>query len=123
MMDEPASLRSKDVHAAKLALLHAVRPIRGEHIGKLTARGQYRSYRAEVSNPGSEVETFAAVNLEVDSDRWRGVPIIIKTGKKLSEKKTEVTVVFKRSDTNKTNHNSLTFRIQPNEGIRAGVVC
>lgn len=81
----------------------------------LCLRGQYRGYKKEVSNPDSFVETFAALELTSSDARWRGVPIVLATGKHLSEKLTEIRVQFKRIDGSRTNR--LVMRIQPKEGI------
>ena len=91
-------------------------------------RGQYRGYREE---PGvaddSTVETFCALELEVDNWRWAGVPFLLRTGKALKRKTSEVTLKFRKVPFNvfrgtgenvelaKRDH--LTIRIQPDEGI------
>jgi glucose-6-phosphate 1-dehydrogenase len=118
MMEEPKVLESKEIHKSKLELLESVVPISKDEVSKLTVRAQYETYRNEVNNPKSRVETFAAIKVSINNSRWSGVPIILKTGKKLSEKKTEVSVIFKPSTSDKSKHNRLTFRIQPNEGIQ-----
>jgi len=89
-------------------------------------RGQYRGYRGEPGvSDGSTVETFAAMELEVDNWRWAGVPFYLRTGKKLASKVSEITLKFRKvpfnvfrgteADLPKRDH--LTIRIQPNEGI------
>lgn len=119
-MDEPKSLSSEDIHRSKLDLLKSVKPITPDKVQQLSFRGQYESYKNEVNNPKSNTETFAAIDVSIDNDCWRDVPIVIRTGKSLDEKITAVKIIFKRSgnqNENATYHNSLTFRIQPNEGI------
>ena len=60
-------------------------------------RGQYRGYRAETGvAPDSNVETYAALRLHVDSWRWAGVPFYLRAGKHLSATATEVLVTLKR---------------------------
>jgi glucose-6-phosphate 1-dehydrogenase len=83
----------------------------GEHV----VRGQYEGYRDEVSNPGSMIETFAAIQLSSRDPRWQGVPIHLITGKKLDQKLTEIRVYFKT--TQAAQANLLRLRIQPEEGI------
>jgi glucose-6-phosphate 1-dehydrogenase len=89
-------------------------------------RGQYVGYRDEEGvNPDSTVETFSAMELQVDNWRWAGVPFFLRTGKMLKEKVSEITLKFRRVPFNlfrdmevepaKRDH--LTLRIQPNEGI------
>lgn len=116
-MEEPLSLSSENIHKAKLELLDQVEPIANSDISKSSMRAQYETYREEVNNPKSNVETYAAIKLNINNPRWRGVPIVIKTAKQLSQKNTEVSIIFKRPASAKAKHNSLSFRIQPNEGI------
>ncbi len=91
-----------------------------------TVRGQYRGYRDE---PGvsdeSTVETYAALELEVDNWRWAGVPFYLRTGKRLARKASEITLkfrkvpfnVFRGTDLDLPKRDHLTIRIQPNEGV------
>jgi glucose-6-phosphate 1-dehydrogenase len=78
-------------------------------------RGQYDSYKDEVNNPTSTTETFVSLELHSDHESWRGVPLILTTGKGLAEKYTEVRVHFKKSHDSQTN--CLIFKIQPHEGV------
>ncbi len=118
-MEEPDNLNSDGIHAAKLILLNSVTRIPEDKTNEQSFRGQYETYRTEVENPNSNIETYAAVKLNIESPRWNGVPIIIKTGKSLNAKETLVKVIFKRNyvSLKETLYNSLSFRIQPNEGI------
>jgi glucose-6-phosphate 1-dehydrogenase len=68
-----------------------------------------------VQNQDSITETFAATQLRIHNKRWDGVPIVLKTGKALAAKTTEITVCFRSEATQSAN--CLTFRLQPNEGI------
>lgn len=115
-MDQPTELTSDLVHTNKLTLMKQFMAIPIEKVPDNTVRGQYEGYKAEVNNPESITETYAAIKLGIDTERWRGVPLIVKSGKALSEKLSEVNVVFKPTTEN-PHHNVLTFRIQPNEGI------
>jgi glucose-6-phosphate 1-dehydrogenase len=58
-------------------------------------RGQYEGYREEVGNPVSNVETFVSVNLVSNDPKWKGVQMILSTGKALSEKRTEIKISYK----------------------------
>ena len=80
-----------------------------------TLRAQYASYREEVANPNSNVETFVSLNLVSNQAKWAGVPIRLTTGKSLSKNTTEIRVRFKKVA--EAQGNCLVFRIQPNEGI------
>lgn len=152
-MDEPKSMSAADIHHEKLKLLDAVAPIAPNEVAGKTVRGQYAGYRTEVNNPGSQAETYAAVQLAIDNERFRGVPILLRTGKALAEKVAEITIIFgeqtepasETSPQGKAEHsaaqtgaehsphvaaghsfsplgaNTLTIRIQPNEGIVLGL--
>jgi glucose-6-phosphate 1-dehydrogenase len=78
-------------------------------------RGQYKSYREEVKNEASVVETFVRVELASSDPRWQGVPLILATGKGLNSKTTEVRLHFRKTRDQQTN--SMVFHIQPNEGV------
>lgn len=115
LMKKPQSMTSDGIHAAKLAALQTIMPPRDDHMDTQTVRGQYDGYTDEVQQPASQVETFAAVQLHVDDPAWQDVPIFLRTGKKLTQKATEINIVFQRDDFG--GQNQLTIRIQPNEGI------
>ena len=116
MMEQPAKLESSDIHRAKLRLLDSISPIDVASVYEKADRGQYDSYRAEVQNADSLTETFARLKLTVDNEQWRGVPVILETGKALERKCTEIAVHFRES-TESVGDNTLTFRLQPSEGI------
>ncbi len=87
-------------------------------------RGQYDGYLdiPEVADD-SQTETFAAIELSIDSWRWSGVPFYIRSGKNLPVKHTEVRVVFKRPPhiafgKSKPDHQELVVRIDPTPGSR-----
>lgn len=116
-MEEPASRSAQTIHAAKLALLKDIQPIAPEDVSKLAVRGQYRGYKEEVHNPQSTTETYAALRLTIENDRWRNVPILLQSGKAMRKKLTEITIVFKNRNQPSPDSNTLTINIQPNEGI------
>jgi glucose-6-phosphate 1-dehydrogenase len=119
-MDEPEVMNSDQIHATKQALLDQVEAVPADQVPERTVRGQYEGYRAEVKNPESTTETYAALTVFIDSPRWQGVPIKLLTGKSLDERKTEICVTF--HGTAKASSNHLRFRIQPNEGIELDLV-
>jgi len=91
MMDPPTGEDHEASRDQKAALLRAVRPLDAASI----VRGQYRGYRSVPGvKPDSGVETFVALKLTVDSWRWAGVPVYIRTGKCLPASAVEVTVQF-----------------------------
>jgi glucose-6-phosphate 1-dehydrogenase len=111
-MDVPAELTSDAVHDKKLELLSAIQPATPDQ----AVRGQYEGYKTEVNNPESRVETYAALKLAINNDHWQDVPIVLRTGKALAEKSTDITVVFTDHD-DRTVDNTLTIRLAPGEGI------
>ncbi len=116
MMEQPAKLESVDIHRSKLRLLDSISPIAPDEVAEKADRGQYDTYRSETNNLDSNVETFARLKLSVDNEQWRGVPVILETGKGLDRKCTEIAVHF-RENVNAVGDNTLTFRLQPQEGI------
>lgn len=112
-MDLPSSIDDGHVHHARQSLLESIAPADPW----LAARGQYSSYRTEVENPDSTTETFAHVVLRIDNERWQGMPITITTGKALAEKRTDIVMKFTNPHDTSNATNTLTFRLQPNEGI------
>jgi glucose-6-phosphate 1-dehydrogenase len=92
-IDPPTGEDHDAVRDRRSELMRAISPIRPDAV----VRGQYECYRAVPGvAPGSNVETFVAVRLEIDSWRWAGVPIYIRAGKMLPVTCTEATVEFKR---------------------------
>lgn len=115
-MEEPLDNSAESIHKSKLELLKAIQPIKANEVDKVAVRGQYRGYKDEVGK-NSLTETYAAIRLQIDNPRWRGLPVLLRTGKALHDKITEITLVFKTHNKNSTDYNTLTLRIQPNEGI------
>jgi glucose-6-phosphate 1-dehydrogenase len=88
-------------------------------------RGQFRGYLNEPGvNPKSQVETYAAVRLEVDSWRWAGVPFLIRAGKSMAVTATEVFVRLKRPPIARLKdpsvHNYFRFRLGPDLSLSIG---
>ncbi len=83
---------------------------------KEVVRGQYAGYLAETNiSPQSQTETFVALKLFVENDRFSGVPIYIKTGKKLKHRETQLAIKFRQVGNSLPN--SLIIKIQPDEGV------
>ena len=81
-----------------------------------------RAYRDEKGIPEhSLTETYTAMQLWIDNERWQGVPIYIRTGKRLNQSVGKITIVFNQQDYlgmhNDRQANTLVIRIQPEEGI------
>jgi glucose-6-phosphate 1-dehydrogenase len=120
-MEPPARTDSESIRDEKAKVLKAIRPI---HRGNLV-RGQFHGYRQEKGvAPGSTVETFAALRLEIDSWRWKGVPFYIRAGKYLPVTCTEVIAIFSTPPSafegDAPARNYLRFRIGPDMIIAMG---
>ncbi len=154
-MEPPASLAADDVRTEKVKVLRNLVPVRAADAPRRVVRGQYgpgliggepvRGYRDEEAVAADSVtETFVALRAEVDNWRWAGVPFLLRAGKRLPRRVTEVAVEFRRPPTGlftapvrggglcdrgcdcgatcECCHagyqpNTLAFRIQPDEGI------
>jgi glucose-6-phosphate 1-dehydrogenase len=122
-MEPPAGTDSELVRDEKVKVLKAVRPLTAADV----VRGQFRGYLDEKGvSPGSQVETFAAVRLEIRSWRWQGVPVYIRAGKCLPVTSTEVVVRFRQPpavyDPTPPPPNYLRFRISPDVAIALGTM-
>lgn len=115
-MEMPRTLRGEDIREQKVKVLKKV-------VGKDLLAGQYEGYLQE---PGvqkhSTTETFAVTYLEINNQRWKGVPFYIKTGKYLKKKETRIDLKFKKVEcllmkSCPTDSNYLTIHVQPNEGF------
>lgn len=109
---------------AKAQLIKAIRPLDPAD----SVRGQFRGYRDEPGvAPDSPVETFAAVRLSIDTWRWSGVPVLLRTGKRLPMTTTEVQVLFKTPplhvfpDAAPPGTNYFRFRLSPTVSIALGM--
>ena len=80
-MEPPVRTDSESIRDEKVKVLKAIPPLEAKNL----VRGQFRGYRKEKGvAPDSQVETFAALQLNVDSWRWQGVPFYIRAGKSLA---------------------------------------
>jgi glucose-6-phosphate 1-dehydrogenase len=91
-MDPPATFGPDDVAAARNDVIRCFRPLAQEDV----VRGQFDGYRdLDHVADDSTTETFVAARLWVDSDRWRGVPFLLRTGKRMAESHQKVNLVFR----------------------------
>jgi glucose-6-phosphate 1-dehydrogenase len=110
-MDAPRDQHHDALRDEKLRAFLAMQPLAPQDV----VRGQFRGYRAEDGvAPNSTVETFAAVRLCMNSDRWRGVPFYIRAGKRLPVSATEIRVELDRPG------NYVRFRLSPDVVISLG---
>ena len=120
-MEPPAGYAGGALQSEKDKVFRCVRPLTPENL----VRGQFRGYQAEEGvAPDSRVETFAAVQLRIDSWRWEGVPFYIRVGKHLPVTATEVVVTLRRPPQvlfhEALSANYIRFRLGPEVVIAIG---
>jgi glucose-6-phosphate 1-dehydrogenase len=142
-MEPPANLTANAIHDAKVQLLQSVVPpaphemrsraIRAQYIAGLENGRPVPAYADEDRvAPGSRTESYCALRLGVENWRWAGVPVFLRTGKRMKRRLTEIVIQFKQPplqlfqtvecegdvcDLTRSRPNTLVFRIQPDEGI------
>jgi glucose-6-phosphate 1-dehydrogenase len=123
-MDPPTGEDHDAQRDQKASLLKALRPLAAADV----VRGQYVGYRDVPGvRPGSTVETYVAVKLDIDNWRWAGVPIYIRAGKELPITAAEVIVKFKRppretfGEAAQGSSAYVRFRLSPDVAIGLGV--
>jgi glucose-6-phosphate 1-dehydrogenase len=135
-MEPPNSFDADDVRAEKAKVIAAIHPMTSDDIARNVVRGQYSAGRSGADDvqgyrdepdvaADSQTETYIALKLAIDNWRWSGVPFYIRTGKRMSTRKTEIAVHFKQApfamfrDTpvDRLTPNTMLLHIQPHEGI------
>jgi glucose-6-phosphate 1-dehydrogenase len=122
-MEPPVRTDGESIRDEKVKVLKAIPAIQPADV----IRGQFRGYRSEKGvSPDSTVETFAALRLEIDSWRWKGVPFYIRAGKYLPVDATEVLATFREPPTflrgQAPGRNYMRFRISPDMEIATGAI-
>jgi glucose-6-phosphate 1-dehydrogenase len=137
LMEPPTSFHAEGIRDEKVKLLRAIRPLDDEReIAANAVRGQYTrggtredlmpGYREETGvDPLSATETFVALRLDIDNWRWTGVPVYVRTGKRLPARVTEVAMEFHRPpqlplfprSEGALEPDALVVRVQPDEGL------
>jgi glucose-6-phosphate 1-dehydrogenase len=118
-MEAPTLMYQESVRDEQVKVFRAIPPVQPSKL----VRGQFRGYLNEPGvAPDSQVETYAALRLEIDSWRWEGVPFVIRAGKCLKTTATEVLVTLKRPPL-KVNlkNNYFRFRLGPDISIATGL--
>ena len=129
-MEPPARLDADGIRREKIKVLNSTRTTTPDEaiLAQYGAGGGKEAYADHDGvDAGSTTETFAAVRLHVDNWRWQGVPFVLRTGKRLPARVTEIAVTFRRppvalfqsdSDGCEPTPNVLRIRLQPDEGFR-----
>jgi glucose-6-phosphate 1-dehydrogenase len=116
-MEPPISISSEDMQNEKIKVLSAIRDIKADDV----IRGQYVGYLEEEGvKENSDTETFVAMKIFIDNWRWAGVPIYMRTGKKMPETVLEVLVEFKKPPRElfgRGNPNAVRFRLGAKDGV------
>jgi glucose-6-phosphate 1-dehydrogenase len=116
-MEPPISMSSQDMQNEKIKVLSAIRELKSEDV----VRGQYVGYLAEEGVADhSDTETFVAMKVFIDNWRWAGVPIYMRTGKKMPETVLEVLVEFKKPPRElfgRGSPNTVRFRLGAKDGV------
>ncbi|SEK43240.1 glucose-6-phosphate 1-dehydrogenase [Chitinophaga rupis] len=105
-MEPPVSFEAEEIRNRKVDVLRAIRPIKHEEVYKYATRGQYGpgwlqgkkvpGYREEPGvKPESNTETYAAIKFYLDNWRWQDVPFYLRTGKRMQERTSSITIQFK----------------------------
>jgi glucose-6-phosphate 1-dehydrogenase len=121
-MEPPPRTDSESIRDEKVKVLKAIPPLKPDDL----VRGQFRGYRNEKGvAPDSQIETFAALRLEIDSWRWKGVPFYIRAGKCLPVTCAEIVVRFRQPPTMFSDFNLqanyFRFRISPEVTLAFGL--
>jgi glucose-6-phosphate 1-dehydrogenase len=122
-MEPPVRTDSESIRDEKVKVLKAIPSLDAKSV----VRGQFRGYRREKGvAPDSQVETFAALRLEVDSWRWQGVPFYLRAGKCLPVTCTEMVIRLRQPPTpypaSSLMPNYLRFRVSPEVTIALGTM-
>jgi glucose-6-phosphate 1-dehydrogenase len=135
-MEPPVSIKADDIRTEKIKVFKALRVPSAADVPRIAVRGQYGpgavkgeavpGYRQEEGvDPKSQTDTFTAMQFNVDTWRWGGVPFYLRSGKAMAEKKTEIVIYFKptphylfREQTRHQKPNQIVVSVQPDEGIR-----
>ncbi|MBI2963328.1 MAG: glucose-6-phosphate dehydrogenase [Deltaproteobacteria bacterium] len=148
-MEPPSALEARSIRDEKVKVLRALEPLTRKQVAVSTVRGQYgvgeqngqgvKGYRQEEGvGPKSTTETYVALRLKIDNWRWAGVPFLLRSGKRLAKRVSEIAVTFKQPPMRlfrpfdelddevaaaRANSNLLVLRIQPDEGISLSFAC
>ncbi len=139
-MEPPPSLDAEALRDEKVKVLRSIRPISRQAVHAHAFRAQYRGGEAKGAKvpgyldesgvaPDSTTETYAALKLYIDNWRWRNVPFYLRTGKRLAETNSLISIRFKHPPQQLFRHtaieqlkpNWILLNIQPNECMRVEI--
>ncbi len=130
-MEPPATLSANPIRREKLKVLHSIAPIDPREVifGRYTAADGQEGYLDHDGVPkDSSTETFVALRLRIENWRWQGVPFILRSGKRMPTRVTDIDVYFRcppvqlfgGADHCSISRNVLRIRLQPDEGFTLG---
>ena len=136
-MEPPVSFDAEEIRNRKADVMRAIKPIKPDEVNKYAVRGQYAQgwiegkkvpgYREEPGvSPNSNTETYVAIKFYLDNWRWQGVPFYVRTGKRMLEKTSSITIQFRpiphssfpENLYDSVTPNRLIINIQPQMDIR-----
>ncbi len=132
-MEPPASIDADDLRTEKIKVLRALRPVTAANVAETTVRAQYTKgridgvpvddYLADADTVESGTESFVAIRTEIENWRWAGVPIYMRSGKRMATRRSEIVIQFRPvphsifpGETN-LDANKLVIRLQPDEAV------
>jgi glucose-6-phosphate 1-dehydrogenase len=131
-MEVPSSFEASAIRYEKIKVLRSIAPIdptcvvRGQYTAGTLGTEACKGYLEEPNIPrDSQTETFMALELNIDTWRWKGVPFYLRTGKRLPRKITQIAIrfreapvsYFRKLGSNLASANLLIITLQPNEGF------
>jgi glucose-6-phosphate 1-dehydrogenase len=148
-MEPPSALEAQSIRDEKVKVMRALEPLTRKEVAASTVRGQYgvgekdgqvvKGYRQEEGvSPRSTTEAYVALRIKIDNWRWAGVPFLLRSGKHLAKRVSEIAVEFKQPPMHlfqrydetidevvgtRPKSNLLVLRIQPDEGISLSFAC
>ncbi|XP_063686539.1 glucose-6-phosphate 1-dehydrogenase-like isoform X2 [Bolinopsis microptera] len=129
-MERPVSVDASDIRDEKVKVLKFIKPldlddvVLGQYVGNPDGKTEDSKlgYRDDPGVPNdSKTATYACAKLQIDNDRWAGVPFIMKCGKAMNERKAEIRIQFRDTPSDifggNCQRNELVIRVQPNEAV------
>lgn len=131
-MEPPVTLCAEDIRDEKVKVLRAIQPLKASDFATAQYAAKDSRSKGYLEDDGvpqdSRTPTFASCVLHINNARWDGVPFLMRAGKALDERKTEIRIQFKHVPgalfpvTNGAEHNELVIRVQPDEAIYMKIV-